>query len=247
MYTAYRGFSPTLALVGVSRRAAAQTTEDDDDHRHRYHERSDHLGRGRRSDARPVPRPRRPAAGGRRALDLAAGRVGEGPAHAGVDPDGLGPLGVGAPDGWGDARRRAPHLRLLRVPRALLPHDLPVAGRAGARGAGRRPDAGHRDRRPAARPRPGPRRVRAPSRDVSEGRRPRAPDVDADAGSAAPLRPRSPATAAARRGRVDRRLGVPHPRPAVPPTGGRTRPPRAGRATSTRGPPRRSGAATWTS
>ena len=43
------------------------------------------------------------------------------------DPRGLGALGVGAAHARRDARRRAAHLRLLRIPAALLRDDLPVA------------------------------------------------------------------------------------------------------------------------
>ena len=81
-------------------------------------------------DAGHVPRPRRAAAGRRPALDDAAGGLGRGAAQADRDPRGLRALGGGAADDRRDRRRRAAGLRLLGLPRALLPGDLPGPRRA---------------------------------------------------------------------------------------------------------------------
>jgi len=56
----------------------------------------------------------------RSALDVPARRVGRGPSEATFDPDRLGPLGIGAAHARSHGERHPPHLRLLRLPRALL-------------------------------------------------------------------------------------------------------------------------------
>ena len=114
-------------------------------------------------------------------LDPRAGRLVGRPAEAARHPGHLRALGGGA------AHHRRDHhgpagLRLLGVPRALLPGDVRRSRRAGPRRAG--PQAAGRararhPRRPASRA--GPRRLRPAGRDVPGRRHPDAADLHADA------------------------------------------------------------------
>ena len=93
------------------------------------------------SGARRAAAARRPCLGGR------ARGVGGGAAPSGRRPDGLRALAAGAAaDARSDRGRRAARLRLLRVPRAVLPGHVHGPTGAGARGA-RRGAPGRRARR----------------------------------------------------------------------------------------------------
>ena len=171
--------------------------------------------------------------------------MGRRPAAPEGDPHRQRPLGVRA--GQPDGEPRAAGLRLRRVRAEVLPDDLRDTRRLAPRPAGRGDDARRRAGPPARDARPRPRRVGAAEDHVSRGRHPGAADVAAHRRPTPPDEARRAAAPAARRGRADHRLGLPHPRTAVPqgvPHRGRRRP--AGRRTSTSGPPTRSPAATWT-
>ena len=146
--------------------------------------------------------------------ELAALGAGAAPPPRG--PHRLRALGVRAAVAERDRGRHRAGARLLRLRPQVLADALRHPGRHRARRPGRRADAGRAGRPPPRPARPRPRRLGAAARDVPRGRRPDAAAVDAHAGPAHPARPRPPPGPAARRGRPRRRLGLPHPRPAVP-------------------------------
>ena len=131
------------------------------------------------SDARPLHRPRRPAAARRPALVGPAGRPG--PQDL---PRPKAILIVSAH--WESAPvmlsadRRAAGLRLRRLRRRYyrMTYETPPRHRAGP--AGRGDDAGHRAGAPARQPRPRPRRLGAAEDHVPRRRHPGAADVAAD-------------------------------------------------------------------
>lgn len=178
----------------------------------------------RGAHARPLSFPRRPAAGRRPGLARRTGRLVRRTAPPPRDPDGLRALGGGpaGPRRHGDGPAG---LRLLGLPRALLPGAVRRPGRPRAGGertqaAARRRYAGPGHPGPRARPRG----VRPARGDVPGRRRPRTPDLHADPGPAEAHGHRAQARAAAGRGRADRRQRLLHPQPGRPAAPGRRRP-----------------------